>query len=67
MNDPLKPGDILIATNPTALARRIKLVQVTPASFTAHVLEAGPGGNTREPITVFRAGWHLYTRDPHRN
>jgi hypothetical protein len=59
MNEQLKVGDVLEATNSTALARRVLVTEVTADHFKAAVLE---GDNTREPITVFKAGWPLYAK-----
>jgi hypothetical protein len=59
MNEQIKVGDVLEATNPTALARRVLVTEVAAAYFKAAVLE---GDNTREPITVFKAGLPLYAK-----
>jgi hypothetical protein len=59
MNEQIKVGDVMEATNPTALARRVMVTEVTAAYFKAAVLE---GDNTREPITIFKAGWSLYSK-----
>lgn len=59
MNEQIKVGDVLEAVNPTALARRVLVTEVAANYFKASVLE---GDNTREPITVFKAGWPLYAK-----
>jgi hypothetical protein len=59
MSEQPKVGDVLEATNPTALARRVLVTEVSATHFKASVLE---GQNTREPITVFKAGWWLYAK-----
>lgn len=55
----IKRGDVLEAVNPSALARRVLVTEVAADYFKAAVLE---GDNTREPITVFKAGWPLYAK-----
>lgn len=60
MNDP-KPGDIMVATSPHSLARKIKITEVTPKYFKATVLE---GLNREQPLTVYRVGWPLYRKQP---
>lgn len=59
MNEQIKAGDVLEATSATALARRVLVTEVTAAYFKAVVLD---GENTRDPITVFKAGWCLYAK-----
>ncbi len=65
---PPNVGDILIAANPFALARKIKVTAVILCGegdigserFVADVLE---GEDTTRPLTVFRAGWSLYQKE----
>jgi hypothetical protein len=59
MNEQLKVGDVLEEVNPTALARRVLVTEVAANYFKAAVLE---GENTKDPITVFKAGWPLYAK-----
>jgi len=59
MSAEIKRGDVLEAVNPTALARRVLVTEVTADHFKAAVLE---GENTKDPITVFKAGWPLYAK-----
>jgi hypothetical protein len=59
MNEQLKVGDVLEAVNPTALARRVLVTEVAANYFKAAVVE---GENTKDPITVFKAGWPLYAQ-----
>lgn len=59
MTEQIKVGDVLEATNATALARRVLVTEATAAYFKASVLE---GENTRDTITVFKAGWSLYAK-----
>lgn len=54
-----EPGDVLENTDSHALARKIRVTEVTSTLLKADVLE---GENTSEPLTVFRAGWHLYRK-----
>lgn len=56
---PFAPGDLLENASPYALARKIRVVDVTARRFKAEVLE---GDDTSEPLTVMRAGWHLYRK-----
>lgn len=59
MNAQIKVGDVLEHTNRFALAKTIRVTEVTPTHFKAVVLE---GDNIGAPITVFQAGCGLYTR-----
>lgn len=59
MTAEIKRGDVLEAVNPTALARRVLVTEVAADHFKAAVLE---GENTKDPITVFKAGWPLYAK-----
>lgn len=59
MNQEIKVGDVLENASPHALCKRVRVTEVKPTHFKADVLE---GDNTREPLTVFRAGWHLYKK-----
>lgn len=61
MNDtlPFAVGDLLENTSPTALARKIRVMAINDRAFTGEVLE---GDNLTDPITVFRAGWFLYSK-----
>lgn len=56
---PIQIGDILENVSPYALCKRVRVTEVSPTHFKADVLE---GENTRDPLTVFRAGWHLYRK-----
>lgn len=60
MTEAPKIGDVLISRSPHTLARQIRVTKVTTECFEADVLE---GENTVDPITVYRAGWHLYTKE----
>lgn len=55
----IKVGDLLENTSPSALARKIRVTAVTATELKADVIE---GLNTKVPLTVFRAGWHLYRK-----
>lgn len=61
MTGEIKRGDVLEAVNLSALARRVLVTEVTANYFKAAVLE---GENTKDPITVFKAGWSLYAKRP---
>lgn len=52
-------GDVLENTSEHALARKIRITEVSMSYFMADVLE---GENTTEPLKVFRAGWFLYQK-----
>lgn len=49
-----------MSANPHSLARRIRVTAVSDIALSADVLE---GENTRQPLTVLRAGWGLYRKD----
>lgn len=52
-------GDTLENTSPMALAKKVRVTDKTKFYFRADVLE---GDNTKNPITVYRAGWFLYRK-----
>lgn len=54
-----KIGDTLENASPHALARKVRVTEVTEAHFMADVLE---GENTTDPLKVLRAGWGLYRK-----
>lgn len=56
---PFAPGDTLENTSPMALAKKIRVMAINERAFTGEVLE---GENTKDPITVYRAGWCLYRK-----
>lgn len=56
---PFTVGDVLEQTSGASLASKVRITEITDAHFKAEVLV---GDNTREPLTVFRAGWFLYAK-----
>lgn len=55
-----KAGDVMVRQRQLGLADKIRVTEVTAEKFVADVLE---GPNTTDPLTVFRAGWHLYRKE----
>lgn len=52
-------GTVLENQSPHALARKVRVTEVTGEFFVADVIE---GENTKDPLKVYRAGWDLYRK-----